>query len=99
MKIYFQFKVQPIIWNRKINEETGKKKKTIKTEYRNTLGISGGKFTKTDMFMTIVENNEMSDFWTKHCKLVKSDVLVVATIPKPYEDVNDAFLIYNFLKK
>jgi hypothetical protein len=23
----------------------------------------------------------------------------VATIPKPYEDVNDAFLIYNFLKK
>jgi hypothetical protein len=79
--------------------ETGKKKKTIKTEYRNTLGISGGKFTKTDMFMAIVENNEMSDFWTKHCKLVKSDVLGVATIPKPYEDVNDAFLIYNFLKK
>ena len=79
--------------------ETGKKKKTIKTEYRNTLGISGGKFTKTDMLMSIVENNEMSDFWTKHCKLVKSDILGVATIPKPYEDVNDAFLIYNFLKK
>lgn len=79
--------------------ETGKKVKKVKIEYRNNLGLSGGKFTKTDMFMTIVDNNEMQDFWTKHCKLVKSDVLGVATIPKPYEDVNDAFLIYNVLKK
>ena len=79
--------------------EKGKKVKKVKIEYRNTLGMSGGKFTKTDMFMAIVENNEMLDFWTKHCKLVKSDVLGVATIPKPYEDVNDAFLIYNVLKK
>jgi hypothetical protein len=79
--------------------ETGKKLKKVKVEYRNNLGLAGGSFTKTDMFMVIVENNEMSDFWTKHCKLVKSDVLGVATIPKPYEDVNDAFLIYNFLKK
>lgn len=79
--------------------ETGKKVKKVKIEYRNTLGISGGKFTKTEMFMVIVENNEMLDFWTKHCKIVKSDILGVATIPKPYEDVNDAFLIYNVLKK
>ena len=79
--------------------ETGKKVKKVKIEYRNTLGMSGGKFTKTDMFMAIVENNEMLDFWTKHCKLVKSDVLGIATIPKPYEDVNDAFLIYSVLKK
>jgi hypothetical protein len=78
--------------------ETGKKVKKVKIEYRNNLGLSGGKFTKTDMFMTIVDNNQMQDFWTKHCKLVKSDVLGVATIPKPYEDVNDAFLIYNVLK-
>ena len=79
--------------------ETGKKVKKVKVEYRNNLGLSGGKFTKTDMFMAIVDNNEMGDFWTKHCKLVKSDVLGVSTIPKPYEDVNDAFLIYSVLKK
>jgi hypothetical protein len=79
--------------------ETGKKVKKVKIEYRNNLGLSGGKFTKTDMFMAIVDNNEMQDFWTKHCKLVKSDVLGVATIPKPYEGVNDAFLIYSVLKK
>jgi hypothetical protein len=63
------------------------------------LGISGGKFTKTDMFMAIVENSEMDDYWTKHCKLSKADILGVATIPKPYEDVNDAFLTYCVLKK
>jgi len=79
--------------------ETGKKVKKVKVEYRNNLGLAGGSFTKTDMFMAIVDNNEMQDIWTKHCKLVKSDVLGVATIPKPYEDVNDAFLIYNVLKK
>ena len=79
--------------------ETGKKVKKVKVEYRNNLGLSGGKFTKTDMFMAIVDNTDLQDFWTKHCKLVKSDVLGVATIPKPYEDVNDAFLIYSVLKK
>lgn len=79
--------------------EVGKKKITIKEEYRNNLGIAGGKFTKTDMYMAIVENIHMDDSWTKHCKLVKTDILAVSTIPKPYEDINDAFLIYNVLKK
>jgi len=73
--------------------------KKEKWVYRNSIGISGGSFTKTDMFMAIVENTEMRDFWSKHCKLVKADVLSIATIPKPYEDVNDAFLIYSVLKK
>lgn len=73
-----------------------KKEKWI---YRNSIGISGGSFTKTDIFLSIVENTEMQDFWSKHCKLVKADVLSIATIPKPYEDVNDAFLIYSVLKK
>ena len=79
--------------------EVGKKKITIKEEYRNNLGIAGGKFTKTDMYMAIVENVDMHDHWTKHCKLVKKDILEVSTIPKPYEDINDSFLIYQFLKK
>lgn len=79
--------------------EVGKKKITIKEEYRNNLGIAGGKFTKTDMYMAIVENVDMHDHWAKHCKLVKKDILEVSTIPKPYEDINDSFLIYQFLKK
>jgi len=78
--------------------EIGKKKIRIKEEFRNRLGISGGKFTKTDMFMTIIENDVMDDYWTTHCKLVVDDVLSVSTIKKPYEDVNDAFLVYMVLK-
>jgi hypothetical protein len=82
-----------------ILKEMGKKKITIKEEYRNKIGISGGKFTKSEMFMAIVENEVWEDYWTKHCKLSQKDILGIAKIPKPYEDVNDAFLIYKYLEK
>jgi hypothetical protein len=82
-----------------IIKEIGGKKPRQEFIWRNTIGISGGKFTKTDMFLSIVDNNEIDDFWSKHCKLSKSDILSVATIPKPYEDVNDAYLIYKILNK
>ena len=82
-----------------ILKEMGKKKITIKEEYRNKIGISGGKFTKTEMYLTIVENDVWEDYWTKHCKLSQKDILGIAKIPKPYEDVNDAFLIYKYLEK
>jgi hypothetical protein len=81
-----------------IIKEIGGKKPRQEFIWRNTIGISGGKFTKTDMFMSIVENENWDDYWTKHCKLVKSDVLSVSTIPKPYEDLNDAVSIYHILK-
>lgn len=77
--------------------ETGKKVKKLKYEWRNNMGIAGGSFTKTDMLMAIVENRWM-DGWAEHCRQVKDDLLSVSTIPKPYEDVNDAFLIYNVIK-
>jgi hypothetical protein len=50
------------------------------------------------MFLSIVDNNEIDDFWSKHCKLSKSDILSVSIIPKPYEDVNDAWTLYQILK-
>lgn len=78
---------------------TGVKKKKEVIEYRNTLGISGGKFQKNDMFMAIVDNNDFNDDWSKHCKSVKSDVLSVKEIQKPYEDCDDAYLIYKYLQK
>jgi hypothetical protein len=82
-----------------ILKEMGKKKITIKEEYRNNIGISGGVFTKTDIFMSIVENLEYDDYWFHHCKVCKGDILSIKTIPKPYEDANDAFTIYKYLKK
>ena len=63
------------------------------------MGISGGKFTKTEMFMSIIDNNDLDDFWAKHCKLSQTDVLSISVIPKPYEDVNDSYLIYKVLEK
>ena len=45
------------------------------------------------MFLSIVENPTWSDDWTNHCRTIKADVLSNKTIKKPYEDINDAFLI------
>jgi hypothetical protein len=82
-----------------IIKETGKKKITIKEEWRNNIGMPGGKFTKNDMALSIIENDFLDDFWIKHCKFVKDDLTSVSTIQKPYEDVNDAYLIYQILRK
>ncbi len=82
-----------------IRKETGIKKIKIVEEWRNKLGIPGGKFQKPDMFRAIIENEKLDDFWSKHCKSVKEEVLSVSTTPKPYEDVDDAYLIYKILNK
>ena len=79
--------------------EIGKKKKTIKEEWRNKLGIPGGKFTKNDMYLAIIENEELDDFWIKHCKSVRGDIQSTSQIQKPYEDANDGWFIYQVLKK
>lgn len=75
--------------------------KNPRTEYiyKNNWGISGGSFKKPDMFKAIVENEDLVDFWASHCKLVKDEILGVKNLPKPYEDCNDAYLIYKILEK
>lgn len=81
-----------------IIKEIGIRVKKTKIEHRNNLGIPGGKFTKNDMYLAIIENNKISDYWIDHCKLMKQELTSVSTIPKPYEDVNDSFLIYHIIK-
>lgn len=73
-------------------------KKKPKLEWRNNYGISGGNFTKREMYLSIIENDNLVDSWANHCKLIKEDILENKTIKKPYEDVNDAYLIYQILK-
>ena len=73
-------------------------KKKPKLEWRNNYGISGGNFTKTEMFLAIVENENLNDTWDIHCKSIKTELLANKKIAKPYEDLNDAWLIYNILK-
>jgi hypothetical protein len=78
-----------------INE--GKKKE--KWVYKNSYGISGGSLTKHGMFMCIVDNNEIMDEWSTLCKTMKADIMNATKVPKPFEDLNDAFLLYHYLKK
>lgn len=82
-----------------IRTEIGKKVIKIKEEWRNKIGIPGGKFQKTDMYLAIIENDNLIDFWATHCKKSKDDLTSITTVPKPYEDLNDAYLIYQIIKK
>lgn len=66
--------------------------------WRNPFGLSGGSFTKTEIFNSIIDN-ESDDYWSNHCRSVKDDILSVKTIPKPYEDVNDSFILFNYLRR
>ena len=79
--------------------ETGKKVKKLKYEWRNRMGVAGGSFTKTEMLMSIVENEKLSDGWHAHCQSVRTDLTSVSKINKPYEDMNDAYLLYNVLNQ
>lgn len=81
-----------------IVKEVGKKVKRIEYEYRNKLGISGGKFTKRDMAMAIMDNQKIDHPWFNYLKSIRTELLEVKDIQKPHEDVNDAVLIYHILK-
>jgi hypothetical protein len=74
-------------------------KKKPKLVYKNHDGMAGGLFTKIEMFLSIVENESLNDDWSNHLKSIKNEVLENKTIKKPYEDVNDAYLLYQILKK
>ncbi len=78
-------------------KDIGKKKP--KLEWRNNQGISGGNFTKREMFLSIIENQEIDDEWSNHLKSIKDEVLENKTIKKPYEDINDSWLLYQIIKK
>jgi hypothetical protein len=77
-----------------INE--GKKKD--KWVYKNNDGVSGGSFTKHGMLLSIIENQEFTDDWFKLCLSLKNELMGASTIPKPFEDCNDSYILYQVLK-
>lgn len=74
--------------------------KNPRTEYiwKNTFGMPGGSFTKHDMYYAIIENEKLNDNWSNLCRSLKSDITSISKMPKPFEDINDAWLLYNILK-
>jgi hypothetical protein len=68
-------------------------KKKPKLVWKNKSGIAGGHFTKREVFLSIVESNR-EDKWTRHCRMMAPEILSMKSIPKPYEDCCDAFILY-----
>jgi hypothetical protein len=80
-------------------KEIGKRKKRIVEEFKNNLGIPGGKFTKREMCLAIIDNEDVCDDWSKYIKSIKKEIMEGKNIPKPHEDINDAWFLYHILKK
>jgi hypothetical protein len=72
--------------------------KKEKLVHRNNLGVAGGKFTKHDMYLSVVENKSWVDDWSRHLREIKDHVFEGKKIPKPYEDLVDATLLYRYLQ-
>jgi len=68
-----------------------------KIEYRNLNGVSGGKFTKTEMCQALIDSNLSCD-WSKFLRDNKDEVFKNKSIPKPIEDINDAKLMFEIYK-
>lgn len=82
-----------------IRKEVGKRKIKIVEEYRNPMGIPGGKFTKREMCLAIIDNKNIDDKWSTYIKSIEKEIMEVKNVPKPHEDINDAWFLYHILKK
>lgn len=75
--------------------------KNPRTEYiwKNTFGMPGGSFTKHDIYYAIIENEKFNDNWSNLCRSLKSELTSISKIPKPFEDINDSFFLFNIIKR
>lgn len=64
----------------------------------NKDGVKGGNFTKTDMLKVVLELDNDDEF-TKLCKKYSNVLLKRKKVPKPIEDVIDAYAAMCILKK
>ena len=79
-------------------EYLNKAKTRYKEVWKNKSGISGGQFKKEDMLQALLDSKHTDSKW-KHFILKNIDDLASIKVPKPIEDLNDAFLLYNIYKK
>lgn len=74
-----------------IEKITGRKRNKIKYIYKNDIGIPGGSFQKNHMAKAI-SDSAWKDNWAIHLKEIFPEFS--SKIPKPQEDINDAYLLY-----
>jgi len=51
------------------------------------------------MCLAIIENEQIEDDWIKYIKSISGDIMDRRDIPKPHEDINDAYLLYHIVRK
>lgn len=73
--------------------------KVKKYEYRNGDGLAGGSFKKPDMYKALTDNTTINCPWTDLLREHQDVILKMRTVPKPIEDMNDAKLLYEVIKK
>lgn len=81
-----------------IVKEIGGKNPRKEYIWKNNIGLAGGNFTKFDIYYSIIENSKLDDYWFKHCVIMRGDITSVSKVNKPYEDINDAYILYNVIK-
>jgi GTP:adenosylcobinamide-phosphate guanylyltransferase len=65
-----------------------------KVTYKNRMGVTGGNFTKTEIHISLVENEKIEHEYVKILKELNSEIMEISKIPKPLEDVSDSFILY-----
>lgn len=81
-------------------EITGVKVKKYK--YKNNEGVSGGNFTKKEIYRSLIENadQDICDMeYISFLKKYRNDLIDLKNIPKPLDDSNDAFMLYCLVLK
>lgn len=68
-----------------------------KIEHRNNSGVSGGKFTKTEMCQSLLDS-KLNCEWTTFLRDNRDEIFKNKSIPKPIEDINDAKLMFEIFK-
>jgi len=66
---------------------------------RNFNDISGGKFKKCDMMESIKDNETFNDRWSNFIKNNYETLKANKNVPKPVDDINDAYLLSKVVKK
>lgn len=70
-------------------------KKKPKLEWRNSSGVAAGSFKKHEIYKAIIENTTLEDTWAKLLREYASDQLNAKDIPKPFNDINDSYVLYH----
>lgn len=69
-----------------------------KIMYLNPDGVAGGKFKKHEMLQAIKDSN-FQEGWKKFIEINYSDINEMKSVPAPIADLNDAYLLYHYIKK